>query len=60
MEDKINVAGEDLGLTQEDEVGLVDINEVLEIKEVPGDSFDVPGEHDQGLGIVDIGINCNS
>ena len=60
MEDKINVAGEDLGLTQEDEVGLVDINEVLEIKEVPGDSFDVPGDYDQRLGIVDIGINCNS
>ena len=57
MEDKINVAGEDLGLTQEDEVGLVDINEVLEIKEVPGDSFNVPGEHYQRLGIVDIGIN---
>ena len=60
MEDKINVAGEDLGLTQEDEVGLVDINEVLEIKEVPGDSFDVPGDYDQRLGIVDIGINWNS
>ena len=38
----------DLGFTDVDEVRLMDIEEVLEVKDIPKEAFDVPGESNEG------------
>ena len=38
----------DLGLTEEDQVGLVQVNEVSEVEDVSAQPLDVPGHGSKG------------
>ena len=41
----MEIAGKDLGLGEEDKVGLVIVSEVFEVEDIPTKTFDIPGEY---------------
>ena len=44
----MEITGKDLGLGQEDKVGLDTVSEVFEVKDISTETFDVPGKYRKG------------
>ena len=45
--DLLNIMGEDLGLTEEDEVRMVDLSEVLQVEDISVQAFHIPSQGNQ-------------